>query len=348
MKRSVSPHLREQEPRSTQHYATERITAARRAFAERDGSGLKARLGAEHAWILQEIFVNRALDGWCFDGEDLRDVDFTGASLEGATFVGARIEGTRFDCAFVERKVLRRADDWDKHICGWTPPRHKPPTPHRPGALFSEAPFAPEFVMVPHPSQWMSVENPETARWFNDLDEQERNAINQGRLAISATFLTPFEIEALRGRRLKRLPENTTALGFPSWRKALDAMEMISERVGVTFRLPTLALWRLVAANCLSMVDMTHAVQVELDPPTQIPRLAQGARNRWGLWDLSKVLRTLVVHDGRLAHVGGCWRETRRQPEEQATAIGRQDTVGELGLRLVRIFENGPWEVTPK
>ena len=348
MKMPALPHLSEQEPSSTQHDATERIAAARIAFAEGVGSGLKARLGSEYSWILREIFVNRALDGWRFDGEDLRDVDFTGASLEGATFVGAQIEGARFDCAFVERQALRRAEDWDEHVRSWTPPQRKPPTPHRPGALFSEAPFAPEFVMAPHPSQWKSVGNPETNRWIDDLDPQERDALDQGRLAISATFLTPFIIDALRGRRLERVAKNTAALGFPSGWKALEAIEAISERAGVTFRLPTLALWRIAAANSFSAVNKTQAAQAELNSPTQIPRLAQGARDRWGLWDLSKVLRTLVVHDGSLAHVGGCWRETRSQPEEPATAIGRQDAVGELGLRLVRIFENDPWEATPK
>ncbi|MEM9760897.1 MAG: pentapeptide repeat-containing protein [Pseudomonadota bacterium] len=337
-----------QEPSLAPPDARERIAAARLAFAEGVGSGLKARLGSEHAWILREIFVNRALDGWRFDGEDLRDVDFTGASLDGATFVDAQIEGARFDCAFVERRALRRAADWHEHVRGWTPPRRKPPTPHRPGALFSEAPFAPEFVMAPHPSQWTAVGHPETARWIDDLDPQERAALDQGRLAISATFLVPSEVSARRGRRLDRVAESTKALGFTSGRNALDVMDAISDRVGVTFRLPSLALWRLAAADCLPMVVNTSAAPAELNLPARMPRLAQGVRNRWGLWDLAGVLRTLVVHRDGLAHVGGCWRESRVRPTDRATAIGRQDDVSDLGLRLVRIFDSDPWEATPK
>jgi hypothetical protein len=83
-------------------------------------------------------------------GCDLAGCDFTGARFIGCRFDRAKIAGARFDQAEVDRAQLRRAADWTKHGRGW----RRNPTPalsdHLPDlAVFSDAPFAPELVVMP-------------------------------------------------------------------------------------------------------------------------------------------------------------------------------------------------------
>src|SRR5262249_27592100 len=82
---------------------------------------LKTMLG-DDASVLAEIFVNRNLDEWVFDGQDLEDVDFSGASLLCSSFRGARLRGARFDRAWVERWRLYEAADWTQHVLDWRGP----------------------------------------------------------------------------------------------------------------------------------------------------------------------------------------------------------------------------------
>ena len=122
-----------------------------------------------------------------FSGCDLNGYDFTGARLHGCNFKGARIVGARFDQAEIGAVIhqpgrdphapakhtamanLRDAEDWDHYASTWrvktqsslgaigsyalggsysepvtVPSRHLPV-----GAIFQDAPFAPEMVVVP-------------------------------------------------------------------------------------------------------------------------------------------------------------------------------------------------------
>jgi formylglycine-generating enzyme required for sulfatase activity len=96
---------------------------------------------------------------------DLRGFDFTGARLIACNFLAARIEGARFDQALIDevrpgakldpnRTYLRRAKDWDRFADGWNKPEKRPPEHLPAGAVFQDAPFAPEMVVVP-PGRFM-------------------------------------------------------------------------------------------------------------------------------------------------------------------------------------------------
>jgi formylglycine-generating enzyme required for sulfatase activity len=108
-----------------------------------------------------------------FSSTDLRGFDFTGARLQGCDFAGALIAGARFDQAelgmvedmtspwrrdnphapgvVTEVANLREAADWDEFAAGWQPvPDALDGEAHLPdGAIFQDAPFAPEMIVAP-------------------------------------------------------------------------------------------------------------------------------------------------------------------------------------------------------
>jgi formylglycine-generating enzyme required for sulfatase activity len=89
-----------------------------------------------------------------FDGDHLRGFNFTGCDLTGASFNEARIEGAKFDCAKVQLAALAKATDFDVYLnweLGRAPEDRCPldPARLRDLAVFREAPFAPEMVVIP-------------------------------------------------------------------------------------------------------------------------------------------------------------------------------------------------------
>ena len=107
-----------------------------------------------------------------FSGSDLRGFDFTGARLIGCNFTGARIEGARFDQALIDevrpaRKTRIRPhrsagrERLGKRLQNWK--RAEKPAPEHlpPGAVFQDAPFAPEMVVIPPGQFWMGSKDDE-------------------------------------------------------------------------------------------------------------------------------------------------------------------------------------------
>jgi formylglycine-generating enzyme required for sulfatase activity len=113
-----------------------------------------------------------------FAGSDLAGFDFTGAKLFRGKFKSARIAGTCFDHALLDQVMrdgrtdnpndtysgphapahlqgsarLRDAEDWDTFAkpANWQIRVHRSSDRHLPtGAIFMDAPFAPEMVVVP-------------------------------------------------------------------------------------------------------------------------------------------------------------------------------------------------------
>jgi formylglycine-generating enzyme required for sulfatase activity len=110
-----------------------------------------------------------------FSGADLRGFDFTGANLVGCSFQDALIEGARFDEAEIDqahfdrgkRTNLRRAKDWDRFVATWKRADTLPSGSHLSvSAVFQDAPFAPEMVVVP--GGWFLMgETPEDQQRFS-------------------------------------------------------------------------------------------------------------------------------------------------------------------------------------
>ncbi|WP_158817971.1 SUMF1/EgtB/PvdO family nonheme iron enzyme [Methylocapsa sp. S129] len=92
--------------------------------------------------------------GCRFDGQDLRGFGFTGCDLTNASFKGARIERAEFDCATMQLATLAEAADFDNYLKTEMTRRWKSRFPLnarrlRDLAIFREAPFAPEMVVLP-------------------------------------------------------------------------------------------------------------------------------------------------------------------------------------------------------
>jgi formylglycine-generating enzyme required for sulfatase activity len=88
------------------------------------------------------------------DGQDLRGFVFTGCDLTNASFKGALIEGAKFDCARVDIAALRLAADYAAYSkTDFDRPPHERhrvrATRLRDLAIFRDAPFAPEMVVMP-------------------------------------------------------------------------------------------------------------------------------------------------------------------------------------------------------
>jgi formylglycine-generating enzyme required for sulfatase activity len=92
--------------------------------------------------------------GCGFDGDHLLGFNFTGCDLTGASFNDARIAGAKFDCAKVQLGALAKAADFDAYLKWELRRRPKGRFPLNPSrlrdlAIFREAPFAPEMVVIP-------------------------------------------------------------------------------------------------------------------------------------------------------------------------------------------------------
>lgn len=114
-----------------------------------------------------------------FHHADWSGVDFSGCNLRGFDFTAARLLGCKFDGAYIgagpdaenkpapaarfdqaeldtlleggaARTKLRAAADWDTYVFGWHVSAKVPADDHLPAfAVFQDAPFAPEMVVVP-------------------------------------------------------------------------------------------------------------------------------------------------------------------------------------------------------
>lgn len=99
--------------------------------------------------------------GCSFAGLDLVGFDFTGARLLNCSFEGARIMGACFDQAEIDRVQpyarldpnrtrLSRARDYLEFVRSWRLAKNQLDDSHLPiGAIFQDAPFAPEMVVAP-------------------------------------------------------------------------------------------------------------------------------------------------------------------------------------------------------
>jgi formylglycine-generating enzyme required for sulfatase activity len=177
-----------------------------------------------------------------FKGCNLRGFDFTGARLHGCRFEGAKIaegldeNGTptpaaRFELAELgavshDREPgshdpavmtpvadLRKAADWPDFVRGWKKAKSSPAREHlHPGAIFQDAPFAPEMVVVPAGEFWMG--SPDGSGGDQgDVTELARFE-GEGR-RHRVTITRPFAV----GRFAVTFEEWDAAQKHPEWRE---------------------------------------------------------------------------------------------------------------------------------
>ena len=151
----------------------------------------------------------------CFDHCDLRGFDFTGCNLVGCTFSGAQIDGARFDGADLRHANIRNAIDWKSYSSNWVPLREQISYQHlRDGAVFQDAPFTPEMVVLPSGCFYMGSsdgsggEQGEVAEVGRTLDEGPRKLVQVlERFAIGRFTVTIEEFASFIDKTNHSMPE---------------------------------------------------------------------------------------------------------------------------------------------
>ena len=185
-------------------------------------AGLDPGRDFRHTDMSGTSMVGADLRGFDFTGADFRNVDLDGARIDGACFKGADLSGTEFSKA----RGLEAAD------CSF--------------AVFQDAPFAPEMVLLPAGSFLMG--SPESEEGRQESEGPQRQ-VTVSSFAIGRFPVTRVEYERFREATSPKEPRSKTwsqgkmpqtyvlpdrAIAFVSW---------LSEQTGKRYRLPTEAEW---------------------------------------------------------------------------------------------------------
>lgn len=203
-----------------------------------------------------------------FRDNDLRGCDFTGGRLLSCDFKEALIAGARFDLAEIDRvgwdagprTNLRAAKDWVDFAKNWK--RAEKPVSDRHldvGAVFQDAPFGPEMVVVPPGSFVMGSPEDEPERSRNDSPQHEvtiGDPVAVGRYAVTfeewdfaqddhdwqrITGVKPHKPEDHGWGRGDRPVINV------NWEDAQAYVKWLRDKTGKAYRLLSEAEWEYVA-----------------------------------------------------------------------------------------------------
>ena len=187
---------------------------------------------------------------------DLRGFDFTGARLNGCKFDGARIDGARFDQAEIARTNLRAARDWNAHVKNWRRAPTLIPDDHLPvGAVFQDAPFGPDMVVVPAGKFMMGSPDREPERLSSESPRHEvtfaqpfavgRHAVTRGQFAAFVKA-KDHKIDDQWRKPGFRQDDSHPVVGV-NWDDAQAYAAWLAEVSGRPYRLLTEAEWEYAA-----------------------------------------------------------------------------------------------------
>jgi len=262
--------------------------------------------------------------GVSFKNCDLRGFDFTGAYLMRCDFEGALISGARFEHAAIDwtgtdprtrGSRLRAARDWVEYVQGWTPPWRLPSDRLlRVGAIFQDAPFAPEMVVVPAgtfimgtcPEELVELakrHGEEYGKRVNDEGPQRPVAITSP-LAVGCFVVTFEEWEAAQrhpewrkysGLKSRRPGDRKWGRGRRpvinvSWDDAQGYCRWLTVVTGKHYRIPTEAEWeyacRAGTATPYATGDSMTGKQARFYHSGGPVEVGSYPANAWGLHDM--------------------------------------------------------------
>ncbi|MBK8174672.1 MAG: SUMF1/EgtB/PvdO family nonheme iron enzyme [Rhodospirillales bacterium] len=279
-----------------------------------------------------------------FSDCDLSGFDFTGANLTGCTFERARIAGTIFDQAQVDRRTLRRAADWPEHLQRWRlPERQQPSGAHLPDlAIFGDAPWCPELVMLPAGEFLMGSPAGEEGRYDSE-GPQHRVRIDAG-FALGRYPVTFEEYDHFCAMtKRERLGDEGWGRGRRpvinvSWWDAVAYCEWLSRETGQPYRLPSEAEWeygcRAGTTTRYSWGDAITPKQANYDQSKHGKTTEVGGypANPWGLYDM---------HGNVWEWVGDVWHGTYQGAPTDGSAW--TDNEGIYSSRD-RVDRGGSWD----
>ena len=191
-----------------------------------------------------------------FKGCDLRGYDFSGACLRDCKFKGAWIEGARFDKADIKGSALRDADDWEQNAKSWKrAPKQLGDDHLRVGAVFQDAPFAPEMAVIP-PGRFM-MGSPEDEEGRYDSEGPRHEVTIPHALAVGRYPVTFEEWDfaqddkdwsSVTGTKPRNPDDEKWGRGRRpvirvSWDDAKAYVNWLSHRTGQAYRLLSEAEW---------------------------------------------------------------------------------------------------------
>jgi formylglycine-generating enzyme required for sulfatase activity len=314
-----------------------------------------------------------------FSGADLRGFDFTGARLHGCRFDGARIAGARFDQAelgMVERMTgpwrrdnphapgvvtevanLREAADWREFAAGWQRTAGSPDSDaHLPvGAIFTDAPVAPEMIVVPSGAFMMGSPPDETER--RDSEGPRHPVTIAEPFAIGRCAVTFAEWDAfVAAERGARRPgdegwgrEDRPVINV-DWDDAKAYVAWLRKVTGKDYRLLTEAEWEYASragtetpfwwgssistdqANYDGNYTYRGGTKGEYQKKT-LP-VKSFAPNPWGLYQ---------VHGNVWEWTEDGWHDNHANKPDDLKASARPWTAGST----VRVLRGGSWDYYP-
>lgn len=319
-----------------------------------------------------------------FSGCDLDGFDFTGARLHGCNFTDARISGARFDQAEIGAVLhdsrsdpcysarqtrfasLHSAADWRAWFdpCRW----HKLARPLSAdhlsvGAVFQDAPFAPELVIVPAgrfvPRQ-VAINVDEFQRAIKPVQSHRFITFDRpfaiGRFAVKRAEFAAFEFHQ---RRLDKPVSNDDLMPTTgvSWEEADQYCRWLNDIIGLpsgTYRIPSKFEWEFAArAGTYGPFWWKGAIsrgQANYDAHRPVP-VDWFNPNRWGLYqvhgnicewcgdDYNVMGFPIAGNDLRICREGS-WRSKPNRLEfglYEARFMG--DREPDLGFRVARTLD---------
>ncbi len=288
-----------------------------------------------------------------FRGADLRGFDFTAARLNGCRFDGARIAGARFDQAEIAGTNLCRASDWHTYRQSWVKAPQPVRSDHLPaGAVFQDAPFAPEMVALPPGRFWMGSRDGEG--WDYERPRHEvtiPQAIAVGRYSVTLHEWAFAKDDAEWAKATGRKPRPVRAEGWQddrpvidvSWEDARAYVKWLSRKTGQPYRLLSEAEWEYAcragseAAYCFGdgEAELGDYAWYSGNSEGETHPVGEKKPNRFGLYDM---------HGNVWEWCEDLWHDSYKDKPEELKELGGPWTARNSGGRVLR---GGSWVDIP-
>ena len=293
--------------------------------------------------------------GCDFSGCDLRGFDFTAARLNGCRFAGALIDGARFDQAEIDGANLRTAKDWQDHRRNWVKVPRPVRSDHLPaGAVFQDAPFGPEMVVVPPGRFWMGSKDGE-----GEVDEHPRHEVTIPRAIAVGRYPVTFEewnFAQANGEWNRITGTKSCEPGDGGWRREreptinvswYDAQayaKWLSQKVGQPYRLLSEAEWEYgcragsEAAYCFgdNVMELGDYAWYRGTFRYRVHSVGQKRPNGFGLYDM---------HGNVSEWCEDVWNDSYGDKPKELKGTAGAWTTGDGGWRVLR---GGSWGDIPQ
>ncbi len=271
-------------------------------------------------------FRHTDLSGTSMVGADLRGFDFSGADFRNVTLDGARIDGACFRGADLSGTDLSKASGTEAADCSF--------------AVFSDAPFAPEMVVLPAGSFLMGSPEGELGRSDNEGPQRQ---VTVAGFAIGRYPVTFDEYDYYCAERHWEKPDDRgwgrgkRPVISVAWSDARAYVSWLSEKTGRAYRLASEAEWEYA---CRAGTETAYWWGDQFEPemantcesgPGKTTEVGGFPANLWGLFDT-------------LGNVWEWGEDHYHSGYEDAPYNGRAWLDPKAGDDRARVLRGGSWD----